>query len=54
MLWVSFDFFLFEFDGNGFEFGDVEVYLNIVGGNSDVMDIFDGGMFCDIFLIVSV
>lgn len=52
-LWASFEFSSFEFDGNGFESGDVEAYLNVVGGNSDVMDIFDSGTLRDIFLTAS-
>ena len=52
-LWASFEFSSFNFDGNGFQSGDVEAYLDIVGGDSDVMDIFDTGSVRDIFLTAS-
>jgi len=52
-LWASFEFSAFNFDGNGFESGDVEAYINIVGGNPDVVDIFDSGTLRDIFLTSS-
>ena len=52
-LWASFEFSSFVFDGNGFESGDSEIYLNIVGGTPDVVDIFDSGTLRDIFLTSS-
>jgi hypothetical protein len=52
-LWASFEFSSFSFDGNGFESGNSEAYLNIVDGLADVIDIFDTGTLSDIFFTAS-
>jgi hypothetical protein len=52
-LWAAFEFSTFDFDGNGFESGNSEAFLNIVGGLADVIDIFDTGTLNDIFFTAS-
>jgi len=56
-LWASFDitgFSYIPFDpANPFDRGGSDVFLNIVGGNSDVIDIFDNGSLLDIFFTAS-
>lgn len=56
-LWASFDisgFSYIPFDvANPFDRGGSDVFLNIVDGNADVIDIFDNGSLRDIFFTAS-
>ena len=52
-LWASFEFSSFDFDGNGFESGSTDAYLNIVDGLTDVIDVFETGTLRDIFFTAS-